>query len=65
MKRKRGLSIERHQEIGLELARIQDRLTSIAIEIATRTREQPGPPAGGELAIVEGIPGRPFAPFRA
>jgi hypothetical protein len=30
---KAGLRIERHQEIGLELARIQDRLTSIATEI--------------------------------
>jgi len=33
MNRKRGLNIERHQEIGLELARIQDRLTTLGAEI--------------------------------
>jgi len=30
---KPGLSIERHQEIGLELARVRDQLTALACEI--------------------------------
>ena len=32
--RKVGLTLERHKEIGLELARIRDRLTEIGCEIA-------------------------------
>lgn len=32
--RKRGLSAERHHEIGLELARMNDRLVELSAEIA-------------------------------
>lgn len=32
-RRKPGLSLERHQQIGLELARIADRLTELSVEI--------------------------------
>jgi hypothetical protein len=31
---KPGLDISRHQEIGLELARIRDRLTTLGVEVA-------------------------------
>jgi hypothetical protein len=44
-RRKPGLGMARHQEIGLELARIRDRLTALSAERATVHVYYPHPEA--------------------